>query len=218
MNNKEQQKKEIKAANDAISSAKTSKRVPETIIGDAKGVNAKNTSDKIRKSLQKPKIIYFLIIAIFAIIVLISLSYSYLVTKSNNKKTEETAKVKVIVKTTVQTTTPENFENNVKYLNKGLQSTTDNKQKLDYLIGLSNLTANNGKLAEALIYAQQANKIERTALTNSLIGDIAMDMQNYPLAVQSFKDAVSLSEKTNPNERSPYNDYLIMQKEAEAKL
>lgn len=86
MNNKEQQKKEIKAANDAISSAKTSKRVPETIIGDAKGGNAKNTSDKIRKSLQKPKIIYLSAIAVLVIIVLASVGYKYLgINTSNNK-------------------------------------------------------------------------------------------------------------------------------------
>lgn len=91
----------------------------------------------------------------------------------------------------------------------------DTQKKAELLIELSILHLNRGDYSGALTLGLEVEGLVKTAQTAGLLGDIYYAQEQYSKAAQQYGTAMTRSEKSGPNERSPYNEYVILKKKAE---
>jgi tetratricopeptide (TPR) repeat protein len=100
-----------------------------------------------------------------------------------------------------------------------IDKTTDTKKKVALMYEYGDYYINSGQYDKAITNALEIEKLNPTALSAGLLGDIYAMKQDYKNAVKYYELAMSRSKKpVNENANSPYNDYRIRKDEAEAKL
>lgn len=99
---------------------------------------------------------------------------------------------------------------------KNEAKTSQEKAYVEYMY--AEVAVNNGDYDKAIKLAQKANKVEETASSYGLIGFAAKMKENWQLAADSFAKAAELSPDSEAGDRSPRNDYKLMEAEMRAKL
>lgn len=100
-----------------------------------------------------------------------------------------------------------------------VKSTSDKDAKQIYLNKAIELYTKSNDFKSALPLAEQSEKIKATALTAASIAYIYVGLGDYTKAVQYYQMAADRSTKTDdPTVRSPYNDYIVSRREAEARM
>ncbi len=91
------------------------------------------------------------------------------------------------------------------------------EEKQVYLLKSIQLYVNNKDFESALTVAKDLDDINPSALTAASIAMAYMGLADYQKAADYYQIAADRSEKTDdPTVRSPYNDYMILKRQAEA--
>jgi len=97
------------------------------------------------------------------------------------------------------------------------KSATSNEEKQIYLSKSIELYVNSKDYEAALIIAEQLEQANPTAFSADSLALVYMGLGDYKKAAQYYQTAADRSEKTDdPTARSPYNDYIISKRQAEA--
>lgn len=90
--------------------------------------------------------------------------------------------------------------------------------KAIYLNKAIELYVNNGQYDLALPIAIQVEQIKPTAISSVRLANIYMNKKDYDKAVHYYQISADRSEKpASDKTNAPYNDYMILKREAEAK-
>lgn len=91
--------------------------------------------------------------------------------------------------------------------------------KQEYALTRISLYMDANQIAQALAAAQEAENVYKSADTAAMLATVYNQRSDYANAAKFFQLAADRSDKpASPGERSPYNDFLIQKREAEAKL
>ncbi|MEP6710695.1 MAG: hypothetical protein ABJA64_03165 [Candidatus Saccharibacteria bacterium] len=103
---------------------------------------------------------------------------------------------------------------------KKLADNESNKvDKAKYLSGAAQAAMSASNPKTALDYATQAEAANPSAETAADIGAYASESGDFALSAKYFGIAADRSGKTNdPTERTPYNDYMALKREAEVQI
>lgn len=113
----------------------------------------------------------------------------------------------------------EKLNNTQAELAKLVSDNANNDVKQLYLEKSIELYINNNDFKSALTTAEQSEKINPTALTAADIAASYVGLGDYKMAAQYYQTAADRSTKTdNPLANMPYNDYMSLKREAEAKI
>lgn len=97
------------------------------------------------------------------------------------------------------------------------KSATSSEEKQTYLSKSIELYVNNDDFKSALTVAEQSEQVKPTAFSADGLALVYMGLGDYRKAAQYYQTAADRSEKTtDPTVRSPYNEYLISKRQAEA--
>lgn len=104
-------------------------------------------------------------------------------------------------------------------LQKLADSEPDPTIKAVYISGLAQSYAASNDYTSALSFSKQAEVADPTAITAATIGAYAQESGDFALAAKYFGIAASRSDNPNdPTKNTPYNDYMVMKREAEASM
>lgn len=104
----------------------------------------------------------------------------------------------------------------VNELEKLIKNEKDAAKKESYQAELALTQANQLNVDQGLQTALDADKAHPTAITASVVAGIYMDKKDYPNAAKYYGLAMDRSPKpASPTERSPYNDFAALKKQAE---
>jgi tetratricopeptide (TPR) repeat protein len=139
--------------------------------------------------------------------------------QSNNSESSTSAREKVAQLDKQIETTPskETVAKTQIELQQFAKDAINNEVKQIYLRKSINLYISGSDYKSALTVAKQSEEIESTAITASDLACIYMGLSDYKEAAQYYQIAADRSEKTSdPTVRGPYNNYLILKRQAEA--
>ena len=195
-----------------------------SVTVDVKDV-AKNShiDNSSRINLPNKRLMIFIGIVILIIFVLI-IGYVLIRAYERNQSSLADTSINGIanqhkaVEVALATANKDNAHQLVASLGSDAKNVKNTKQRAQYYSAMAQIELNYGNPTFAIGYAQQAKSLDASAANYGLLGYSAMAANNYKLAAESFAKAASLSAKTDPDARSPYNDYLELEKQAKAKV
>jgi|GEM_PF-1287141 tetratricopeptide (TPR) repeat protein len=116
-------------------------------------------------------------------------------------------------------TTPSNQATAQKKLKELADGEKDTNNKLVYLSGSADLYFNTSDYKSGLEVTKQIEALRQTALSAGSVAEAYMQLGDFKNAAKYYGIAASRSDKpTRETERAPYNDYMIMKRQAEAKI
>lgn len=116
-------------------------------------------------------------------------------------------------------TTPSNQATAQRKLKELADGEKDTNNKLVYLSGSADLYFNTSDYKSGLEVMKQIETLRQTALSAGNIAEAYMQLGDFKNAAKYYGIAASRSDKpTRETERAPYNDYMIMKRQAEAKI
>lgn len=191
-------------------------------MGDVKKNAVKTFAKKFR--LLKKK--WFIVAAVLAIAIAAGIAVWWYISNSalqsdssRNESKVTTAKKKVTELDNEAGASPSKQvlkETQTELTHLADQSST-NAEKQVYLLKSIQLYINNKDYSSALTVAEQSEELNPTALTAANIALAYMGLNEYQKAADYYQIAADRSGKTDdPTARSPYNDYMILKKKAEA--
>lgn len=112
-----------------------------------------------------------------------------------------------------------NKDTALKELQKLANTTTDKSDKSAYLTAAVDVAINyTDNYDSALSVAQSLEANEKTASSAAYLATAYDFKKDYKNAAVYYEIAAERCPKTSVNERSPYNDYMILKRQEEAKL
>lgn len=115
------------------------------------------------------------------------------------------------------TANKDSYKQIINNLNKQINNVKKQNEEALYYETSAQIELNYGDPNKALEYAQLAIAKNPIAVNYGMAGYCAIALNKNKFAAELFAKAAALSETTTPAARSPYNDYLNLQKEAESK-